>query len=267
MIELTKDIKRMIEAGDITIFIGYTNGLHNNIRPLFATKGNDLDKLVCDDNCVQNLAVYLNKPEIKSKGKIGILAKPHALRSIVQLTAENQINDNSVAVFTLDKESRLIDFTSISDIEKYLADIESRGLEKEWGRIRDIEEMSREERWKFWTDALNDCIKCYACRAACPLCYCNKCIVENNQPQWIPSASHNMGNLEWQINRVMHLAGRCVNCGECVRACPMDIPINIMTIKLNKDIQDEFGYESGKKANELYALSTYRAEDKEIFIR
>ena len=65
----------------------------------------------------------------------------------------------------------------------------------------------------------------YACRAACPLCYCTRCIVEDNRPQWILPWASTLPNIEWQINRVMHMAGRCTGCTECERACPMDIPV------------------------------------------
>jgi len=35
--------------------------------------------------------------------------------------------------------------------------------------------------------------------------------------KWIPVASHELGNLDYHLMRAMHLAGRCVNCGECAR--------------------------------------------------
>ncbi len=36
-----------------------------------------------------------------------------------------------------------------------------------------LEKMTQAERWKFWIDELAPCFKCYACRAACPMCYCS----------------------------------------------------------------------------------------------
>ena len=37
--------------------------------------------------------------------------------------------------------------------------------------IREIEAMSGEEKWQFFDDLLSPCIRCYACRNACPRIY------------------------------------------------------------------------------------------------
>jgi formate dehydrogenase subunit beta len=36
--------------------------------------------------------------------------------------------------------------------------------------IREIEEMSSEGKWDFFENLLSPCVRCYACRNACPLC-------------------------------------------------------------------------------------------------
>ena len=89
--------------------------------------------------------------------------------------------------------------------------------------------MSREERWAFWQKELSRCVKCYACRNSCPMCYCEHCTMDCNRPQWVPVASHALGNLEYHMVRAMHLAGRCVECGDCGRACPVGIPVHLLT--------------------------------------
>jgi formate dehydrogenase (coenzyme F420) beta subunit len=75
-----------------------------------------------------------------------------------------------------------------------------------------------------------------------------------------------MGNLDWHLMRAMHLGGRCVNCGECAKACPMDIPLNLLTYQLIDGIQADFGAVAGMKADAVYALSTFKPDDKENFI-
>ena len=126
--------------------------------------------------------------------------------------------------------------------------------------------MSREERWKYWMEEMSKCIKCYACRAACPLCYCSWCIVEVNCPQWVQPWSAPLTNMEWQINRVMHMAGRCIGCGACKQACPVGIPLHLMTQSMMEDIQGEFGVAPGAINPAGNVLSTFKAEDKENFI-
>lgn len=49
---------------------------------------------------------------------------------------------------------------------------------------RKLEQMTSVERFSFWEGEFSRCIKCYACRAACPMCWCRRCVVDNNQPQW-----------------------------------------------------------------------------------
>ena len=128
-------------------------------------------------------------------------------------------------------------------------------------------QMPLQERWMYWQNEFSDCIKCYACRSACPLCYCTQCTVEMNKPQFIPIASHTQGNMEWHIMRAMHLAGRCISCGECVRACPMEIPLGLLTAKLNSEVFNQFGQQAGINADADYALSSFKTDDKENFFR
>jgi len=44
--------------------------------------------------------------------------------------------------------------------------------------VREIEAMSTEDRWAFFDKLLEPCIRCYACRNACPLCYCPSSFVD-----------------------------------------------------------------------------------------
>jgi Na+-translocating ferredoxin:NAD+ oxidoreductase RnfC subunit len=79
--------------------------------------------------------------------------------------------------------------------------------------------------------------------------------------------SHELGNLEWHVMRAMHLAGRCINCGECRRACPMDIPLNLLTQKLIVEIENNFGVKSAENPDDIFVLATFSKDDKENFIR
>ncbi|MCJ7616554.1 MAG: 4Fe-4S ferredoxin, partial [Desulfobacterales bacterium] len=51
--------------------------------------------------------------------------------------------------------------------------------------VRKIEAMLPEEKWNYFDDLLSPCIRCYACRNACPLCYCPTCFVDESMPQWV----------------------------------------------------------------------------------
>jgi len=61
--------------------------------------------------------------------------------------------------------------------------------------------------------------------------------------------------------RVFHTAGRCVECGECERACPMNVQLRVLSEKLVKDVQEKFGYVAGEDAEVSPPLATYKPDD------
>jgi ferredoxin len=266
MYELRKRAHDLLESGEVQIVIGYEQGSGNKTRAAFITNPGDTSKLIFDSRCVQNLAVYLSKAEIKSLGKPAIFSPVPVLRTIIQLASENQINYSSLVIIGITPESKLIEFSNLEAVETYLDQFQIEIQERDKEILLRINNMSPEERWNFWIEQLSPCFKCYACRAACPMCYCTRCTVEQNQPQWIPVPSHVLGNLEWHFMRAMHLAGRCVDCGACAEACPISIPLYLLTKKMIEDMKGQFGtYKASLKRGN--AMSTFRPDDKETFIR
>jgi ferredoxin len=215
------------------------------VRTEFVRNPEDSGRLIMDDRCRQNLAVYLLKPEVRKLGKPALVATLPVLRAVLQLAAENQIRNDDLVLIGWSGEGTLLELDGLPAAEKY---VQSRELELSSGDrelLERIDRMPMEERWSYWREQLSRCFKCYACRAACPLCYCLRCAVECSQPQWVPAAAHDLGNLEWHVMRAMHLAGRCVNCGECARACPLGIPIHLLNQKLEALVFETFGHRSG----------------------
>lgn len=267
MDKLKQKAKELLESDKVQVVIGYEEGSAGKVRPVFITDSNEIDKLIFNDRCVQNLAVYLLKPEVKKVGKVAVVAPLSTLKSIIILSSENQLKEGSIEVLAVNRQGEFLEFSGFKEIEKYINEnpVEYRPEEK--ALLVKIEAMSMEERWEYWQSEFSKCIKCYACRSACPMCYCNRCLVDCNQPQWLPTASHKLGNLEWHINRAMHLAGRCSNCGECAAACPLDIPLNLLTLKLTEEINKNFGFKAGFSLTENNALATYKSDDKETFIK
>ncbi len=133
--------------------------------------------------------------------------------------------------------------------------------------IRQIEAMGSEEKWQFFEDLLQPCIRCYACRNACPLCYCPTCFVDESKPQWVGKGQDPMDIRTFHFLRAYHCAGRCTDCGACERACPVGINMRLLTRKLEKDCQDQFGWEAGLSLDQRPALDVYQANDPEAFIK
>ncbi len=266
MDKLRQRAATLIADGTVAFVIGYEEGT-NKPRPIFCHTAEEAGKLIYNSQCIHNLAVYLTKKELLGTEKVAITATIPALRSILQLAVENQLNQEKLLVLTVTDKDELKEFANFAEIEAYIAGIQLKLDGKEQEIITKLEGMSREERWKFWTEEMSHCFKCYACRAACPLCYCTKCIVEVNRPQWINPWSAPLANMEWQINRAMHLAGRCTGCGACADACPVGIPIDLLTRKMMEDLGPEFGFVPGQPSHNGNPLSTWKADDKENFIK
>ncbi len=133
--------------------------------------------------------------------------------------------------------------------------------------VEKIEEMTSENKWGFFSRMIEGCIRCYACRNACPLCYCPTCFVDESRPQWVGKSSDPTDTMTFHILRAYHCAGRCTDCGACERACPVGISMRQFTKKLNKDAEALFSWEAGLSPDQRPPLDVYRPDDYDEFIR
>lgn len=267
MNNLQQKAQQLLESGNYGLIVGYEKGTSGKARPVFIRKAEHASKLIFDESCDQNIAVYLYRQEIKHDKKKVIVANHHTLKSIVELAAENQVFDGDFMVLAFAENGDIIELNTFEEIEKHVATLYHGLTEAEAAMMKKIEDMSLEDRWAFWENEFSKCIKCYACRASCPMCYCPTCTVEINQPQWISVPSHTLGNLEWHVMRAMHLAGRCVTCGQCGKACPLELPIQLLTYKVALDSKQFFDSVAGTSICADNALAIFKPEDHENFIR
>jgi ferredoxin len=130
-----------------------------------------------------------------------------------------------------------------------------------------IEARPAAERWEAFCAEVSRCIRCYACRQACPNCYCRECFADETAPCWLGVTTDPADLALFQLGRALHQAGRCVDCGACVAACPQGLDLRRLTSKLNKDVAELFGTEGPPVgADEPEALSSFRMEDDQSFM-
>jgi len=154
--------------------------------------------------------------------------------------------------------------------------------EEPYGSLGDIESLAPEERWEFWERELGKCIRCYACRSICAMCYCDECVVDTitfavaadttadekaQKIKWVERSPDTSENFFYHLVRAMHLAGRCIDCNECERACPVDIPLRLLNKKLEKEAKELFDYDVGFDPEAPSLISSFRDEDPEDFIK
>lgn len=133
--------------------------------------------------------------------------------------------------------------------------------------LDELSGKSDDERYSFFIEEAERCIRCYACREACPMCYCVECFVDHITPRWCESMVSKNGTQAWHIIRAFHQTGRCIGCGACERACPMEIKMEYITDRLNADMKSMYGFEVGASDTDQPPFAAFLLDDKNRFMK
>ncbi|MFC1994520.1 4Fe-4S dicluster domain-containing protein [Chloroflexota bacterium] len=302
--------RQLLRQKEVELVIGFELGsLPLRFTPCFIRSEDEVDRLIWNSFCSNNLAKYL----VKRPEKVAVIAKGCDVRAIIELIKENHISRDQVVIVGVpyhgmvdrrrieaelegrevlaveERDEEIIlkgdGFTTVLDRNDYLCRCCEEGTHKNPAiydiligdmveekaicqclEIAEFEAKSPEERWKYICDEVSKCIRCYACRNACPLCYCQECFVDNTRPQWIGKTANLSDTLVFHLTRAFHLAGRCVECGVCERACPMGVDIRKLNRKLASDVKELFDYEAGMSLEEVAPLATFKPDDPQGFM-
>lgn len=301
--KIREEVRRILESGEVGLVIGWGAGsVPFKTTPVFIEKPEDADKLVWNPACVNNLAVYL--PKLAKDRKVGIVAKPCDIRSIVGLIQEKQVlrenlyiiglgcggvvdafnldskdfhlqdvtalewSDDGLKVTTISGEHVLPRSDCLRDMCKVCTKREPAIFDAKFGEAVQPEECVAsvlpelpEERRKYWSEQFAKCIRCYACRQVCPNCYCETCFADRIEPKWTAKKATAEEAWMFHATRAMHLAGRCIGCGECERVCPVGIPVAELAQELAKIVKDRYGFEAGEPDEENPLLGQFKDED------
>ncbi|MHC4890713.1 MAG: 4Fe-4S binding protein [Planctomycetota bacterium] len=134
------------------------------------------------------------------------------------------------------------------------------------GRFEEFSGKSIVERWDQFCQEISKCILCKACRSACPNCYCKLCFADQTRPNWTGSGGELRDVISFHLGRIFHQAGRCVDCGACVRACPMGVDLRTFTYKVVEDANELFDYTAGLDLEQTPPLIEFSASDSDNFI-
>jgi formate dehydrogenase (coenzyme F420) beta subunit len=289
MQELRDLAKKLLLEKQVKTVLGYECD-RRGVRPAFITEVEGCDRLVFDHRCIQNLAAYLSprRTNMAQLGRLAVVIKACDARAVAGLIRESQLKREGLVLIGVRCGGVVVDPTDSEqlipeNIAPRCIGCEQRepvlfdhlvgepkpipaGIAKRDARLDEIEKMNPDERLALWTSLLSSCTRCYACRQVCPMCFCERCIADKTQPAWIESSPHSRGNFSWHLTRALHLAGRCVDCGECERACPAGIPLGLLNRKVARVVANRYGYAASDDPSKETPIGSYRLDDEQEFI-
>ncbi|MDP2872325.1 MAG: Coenzyme F420 hydrogenase/dehydrogenase, beta subunit C-terminal domain [Bacillota bacterium] len=139
-------------------------------------------------------------------------------------------------------------------------------LETAEAEVTRLEELSADDRYAYWAGHFQRCLRCFACRNACPACNCRVCALDSYDPKWLGHPTEIPEQFMFHFIRAVDVAGRCVACGECERACPVGLPLMQLNRKFSKDIRTLFGVDRPHLPGEHEPLGKFEPDDPEEFM-
>lgn len=246
--DVKKAVKKLLESGEIDGFIGL-RAQHGHIGPHLFCDKDKLEDLVLGDRDRPGDSRYpLNKQLLRLAGyypdrKFGILVRGCDERGLRALYAWNQLNPERVVTVGIPCPAELAEYCECSKPypDDFVCGEKTEAQQPE--SVRQVESLTHKERFTFWMEQFEKCIKCHGCRDICPMCFCRECSLDDHELIYrgeIPPEAP-----LFHLVRAVHMAGRCIDCGLCNEACPADIQLRTLYKKVAEIMDVEFGYKTG----------------------
>ncbi len=280
--------KKLLAEEKVTAVLGWEKGFPWFKRaPLFAMTEEECDALVFDEFCYHNLPKMLLRNE-DIKGTVAVFVKGCDSRALKTMLQDHQLERENLYIIGLPcvgmKEEPAVgtaEGTPLADAKKcafcvvpnaviydeFLGQPAAERTPQPDEELQRVEAMTQDEKYAFWHGAFAQCIRCFGCRNICPVCSCRECCFDD-QSIWLDKGEEITDNSFYHLTRAMHMAGRCVECGECQRVCPQGLPVMLLNRKLNREIETLFPEEAaaGTSDESQGALKTFRLDDPEEFM-
>ena len=272
--KLREVAKKLLEEDTVGYIIGWgETRFADKTKPIFIRKPEEVNKLVWNKYCINSLAKYALDDKYPDK-KIGICVRGCDSRAVNRMISDNQLKREDVYLIGIPCDGKEKDVCKTCNHKNPVVfdvligePVEETVSKERFKEVEEFEKLNPDERYEYWIKQYDKCIRCYACRNVCPACNCRECYADQERIGWQGKQNNRAQNQVFGLTRAYHVGDRCIECGECERVCPKDLPIMRHTKKMNKDINDLFGnYECGVENERAPILGEYDLNDRDEFM-
>ncbi|MFH1937328.1 MAG: hypothetical protein ABIK52_07180 [Bacteroidota bacterium] len=281
--DYTKQIQdiagKLFSEEKIDVFIGYRNsGFDENQVPVLIRHYQDVDQLVFTEKSVFNLTNYLKYEHTRNK-RVGLVVKGCDSRALNLMLTESQVKREKLFIIGIACEGVVDEIGEKAQncVECVMPDAivfdEMLGMPSGKRKyqvnsdIHDLDGRSLTERQEYFEAVFENCIRCNACRHSCPLCYCAKCCIDQETSTLYHGSNTTSSAFHALMTWSLHLAGRCVDCRNCEKACPSHLPLHLLHKQNEKVIYENFQeHLAGMIEGDRGAFYKYSMSDPDDFI-